>query len=266
VPEPKLAITTAVLAPVSELVLNCQTSWYLHATDEYEIVLRHNAPDDNLGVTGSLQWLYEHTTAPIIAFLHSDCEIMEQGWDERVLSEFEDPKVGVVGFGGALQLGADEIYKVPYELHQLRRISYLSNQTDVETHGTRFTGECDVATLDGFALIVRRELLNCWRHCGTPVPTTFDPKAIAHFRVGWPVQRYFFHNYDNALCLEAAKQGYRVRLVGVRCHHHGGATSTTPACQKYWESLGTSDQEIHTQSHLNLYTDGRGWLPLRARV
>lgn len=247
----KLAVTTAVLEPCTPLIQRCVKSWL--AGNEW--LTRKNSLDDNLGVTGSLQWLYEHTTAPIIAFLHSDCEIHEPGWDERVLKEFADPTIGVVGFGGAVQLGTDDIYKTPYRLQQLARVGYMSNQTDWPTHGALMTGECDVATLDGFSLIVRRELLDRWRHYAVDRPA---------YVYGWPAHRYPFHNYDNALCLEAAKQGYRVRLVGVKCTHHGGATATTPAYQEWsLKHLGMTDSEVHTQSHVALYEDGRGWLPLR---
>jgi hypothetical protein len=243
----RLAITTSVLEQPDgghgDLICRCVKSQTATATSSCEELTRYNKPDDNLGVTGSLQWLYEKTTAPIIAFLHSDVEIFESGWDEGVLKEFDDPKVGVVGFGGALQLGENDIYRLPYKLTQLARVHYCSNQRDWETHGLREEGSRDVATLDGFALIVRRKLLDKWG--------------------GWPVERYPFHGYDNALCLEAAKQGYRVRLVGLDCLHHGGSTSTTEVAQEHWKAQGTSDVAIHEQSHLNLYEDGRGWLPLR---
>lgn len=249
---PKLAITTAVLEQSNgghgDLICRCHDSWmatssYTHYT--HESVTRWNTPDDNLGVTGSLQWLYEHTTAPIIAYLHSDTEIFEQGWDARVLKEFDDPSVGVVGFGGSIQHGEDDIYKLPYKLTQLRRIGYMSNTTDAEIHGDRFVGSREVAVLDGFALIMRRSLLD---------------------RVGgWPVQRYPFHCYDYWACVMAHKLDCSVRLVGIDCIHHGGATSTSPEGQAHWQSQGTTDAEIHEQSHRNLYEDGRGILPWRVR-
>lgn len=242
----KLDLATALLEPMSELVQKCTDSQAHCCSHVRDWVIRRNTPEDNLGVTGSLQWLYEHTTAPIIAFFHSDLEIHEKGWDERVLKEFADSSIGAVGFGGAVQLGTDDIYKTPYRLQQLARVGYMNNQTDWQTHGKRFEGECDVATLDGFSLIVRREML--------------DKMG------GWPVKRYPFHNYDNALCLQAAKMGYRVRLVGVSCTHHGGVTSTTPAAQDWWRLQGTTDADVHTQSHVALYEDGRGWLPLRRGI
>jgi len=267
----RIAICTAILTTdVNQWPPLLERCWgsQLQTTarpEEVEGMSRLNTPDANLGVTGSLQWLYEHTTAPIIAFLHSDCEVLEQGWDERVLKEFEDERVGVVGFGGALQLGLDDIYRTPYKLQQLARVSYMSNQTDAEVHGERFTGSRDVATLDGFSLIVRRSLLDHW------ITTTegWDEGGglvCQSVQKGWPVARYPFHNYDNALCLQAAKQGYRVRVVGVSCTHHGGATATTPAYQEWsLNKLGKTDSEVHTESHRHLYEDGRGWLPLRAR-
>jgi hypothetical protein len=264
-----LAITSATLEPpefatnrIGQVHLDWLTTHIARAANQQDIewLVRHNTPDDNLGVTGSLQWCYERTTAPVIAFLHSDTEIFEQGWDSRVLKEFDDPAVGVVGFGGAVQLGEDDIYKKPYEMHQLRRIGYMSNTNDAETHGSRFEGECDVATLDGFALIVRRELLDRWAIIG------HGSRFASTQLFGWPVQQMPFHNYDNALCIEAARQKYRVRLVGVRCHHHGGRTTVTTAYDEWSRRvLGKPDSEVHADSHRVLYEMGRGILPIRVR-
>jgi len=249
----RLAIATAVLLPATgpadELVGKCLASWVVNsevASVDLEQVVRRNRIEDNLGVTGSLQWLYENTTAPVIAFLHSDTEILEKGWDERVLREFDDPSVGLVGFGGGLQHGSEDIYKTPYHLTQLARYDYLSNVDDADLHGRRFTESRDVAVLDGFALIMRRELLD---RAG-----------------GWPVQELPFHCYDYWAAITAHKFGYRVRLVGVSCVHHGGTTSTTSAAQEYWQqSLGKTDAAIHEESHKWLYNYGRGYLPWRCK-
>lgn len=257
----KLAITTATLLP-TPLITQCVKSWEQTRHMCHEICIRENTPEDNLGVTGSLQWCYEQTTAPIIACIHSDTEIFESGWDERVLREFDDPTVGVVGFGGARQLGEDDIYKKPYEMYQLRRIGYMSNTNDAEVHGSRFAGECDVATLDGFALIVRRQLLADWYHGFPP----HDAVGLHELTAGWPVQSLPFHNYDNALCIHAARMGYRVRLVGIRCHHHGGRTTVTTAYDEWSRRvLGKPDSEVHAESHWVLYEMGRGILPIKVR-
>lgn len=208
------------------------------------ILLRRNTPEDNLGVSRSYQWLYERTKADILAYIHDDVICWEFGWDARVMEEFEDPGIGVLGFGGALWHGTDDLYKTPYKLTQLARRYYFSNVDDAETHGKRFEGARDVAVLDGFCLVVRRALLD---RCG-----------------GWP-RSLQFHCYDYAICALARRFGYRIRLVGVRCHHLGGRTSTTPEYQKWASDQGVSDQQIHEESHRWFYQEFRDVMPARVK-
>jgi GT2 family glycosyltransferase len=240
----KLVVAVPVVLPESDLVKTCLDS-QVRPEDRlhFQSIYQFNKIGSNLGVTGSLQQLYKATKEEFIAFFHSDLEILEP-WAERVLQQFESENVAVVGFGGALQLGVDDIYKTPYELTQLRRVDYVSNTIDAETHGRRSEKPHDVATLDGFSLIVRRELLDRLN--------------------GWDL-RFKFHNYDNWLCMMAKKLGYKTRMLPVKCHHHGGQTSTGPAASDLWRSQGTSDQEIHTESHKLLYELGRGVLPIKVQ-
>lgn len=202
-----------------------------------------NTPDNNLGVVASYQALYENTRHPILGYLHDDLAIGESGWYDRVLREFEDPTVGVVGFGGAIRHGSDTLYKRPYRIDQLARFGYRSNTRDARAHGEIFTGECDVAVLDGFSLIVRRALLD---------------KAG-----GWPVGKIRFHNYDYYACAIAHRYGYRVRLVGIDCLHHGGRTSVMPAYQEWLAKQGTTDAEDHAQAHVWFYNEFRDVMPWR---
>ena len=159
-----------------------------------------------MDVMPAFQELYEMSTAPVLAYIHDDVEIFENGWDERVLQQFEDPQVGVVGFGGALGHGRPDLYQVPYYLPNLARQNFMSNMRSAEKHGARFGGERDVAILDGFALFVRRSILD---HVG-----------------GWPVGKpYGYFMYSEWLCCEARRQGFRIRIVGVECEHLGGKSS-----------------------------------------
>jgi hypothetical protein len=128
--------------------------WIERASD-FQIPLFgvYNTPEHNLGVVGSYHELYQkHPETDILCYLHDDLVCREDGWDVRVAKEFEDPKVAIVGFGGALAHGAKDLYKVPYRLNDLARFDYMSNVDDAEFHGERFTGSRDVAVLDGFAL------------------------------------------------------------------------------------------------------------------
>lgn len=203
--------------------------------------VRRNTPEDNLGVVGSYDWLYRNTDAELLAYLHDDVICSEPGWDDRVLREFEDPSVGVVGFGGGRNHGTDELYKRPYRIQQLVRSDYLSNTDDAEVHGSRFSGAADVAVLDGFALIVRRSLLD---RAG-----------------GWPVNHIRFHNYDLWLCAMAHRLGFRVRVLGARCHHRGGQTSTTVDYQEWAKKQNMTDAEDHAKAHEWFYEEFRDVMP-----
>lgn len=158
-----------------------------------------------MGVPNSLQWGYEITKSPILAYIHDDV-VCREPWLERVLNAFKDPSVGVVGFGGAVTHGSPDIYESPYNFRQLGRSGYLSNVDDAEVHGSRFSGDRDVAVIDGFSLIIRRRLLD-------------EAK-------GWPRQTPVgYIGYDYWACCIAHELGYKVRMVGIRCHHHGGQSS-----------------------------------------
>lgn len=184
----------------------CWESWQ---TPEVEPWLIDNS-EDNIGVLPSLQLGFACTKADLVAFIHDDCICREPGWDKRVLRAFEDPKVGLVGFGGAVSHGAPDIYERPYDYRQLGRSGYMSNVDDAEVHGTRFSGERDVAVLDGFAMIVRRELLD---------------------RVGgWPTETPVgYIGYDYWLSCTVHELGYAIKFIGIRCHHFGGRAAVKAA-------------------------------------
>lgn len=170
----------------------------------------------------------------LLVFLHDDLLIHDRDWLVRVEKEFSDPKVGLVGFAGGLVHGSPDLYRTPYKLQQLGRGGFRSNLEDAETHGERFTGSCDIAVLDGFALIVRREILE---QAG-----------------GWPLNTPIgYSNYDYWLGCETHRQGYKIRLVGVSCKHLGGQTSV---------KLGLAGSgEAHDAAHLWLYNEYKDVLP-----
>ena len=189
----------------------------------------------NMNVMEALQCGYANSRQDILAYIHDDTEIYERGWDLRVLDCFDDPTVGVVGFGGALGHGAPHLYTTPYHLPNLARQNFLSNMRSAEKHGGRFTGERDVAILDGFALFVRRSVLDT--------------------AGGWPVGKpYSYWLYSEWLCCEARRQGFRIRLVGVDCEHLGGKSSG------YIDSKPT-----YEEAHRYLYENNRDMLPYRVQ-
>ena len=207
---------------------DCVKSWQETASREYSELVQMD-----MNVVEAYQTAYVNSDETIIAYIHDDVMIYEKDWDLRVLREFNDPTVGIVGFGGALGHGTPDLYTAPYHLPNLARQNFMSNMRSAETHGARFTGERDVAILDGFALFVRRSILKKWG--------------------GWPQNKiidYFL--YSEWLCCEARRQGYRIRLVGVDCEHLGGKTVGMVPMEDDYE-----------QAHKLFYESNRDCLPYR---
>jgi hypothetical protein len=203
--------------------------------------------DGSEGVLVAYECAIKDSSEPIIAYIHDDVEIYDRDWYDVVEKQFEDPAVGLVGFGGAKRHGAPDLYKKPYRLTDLARADYWSNTKDAETHGRRLkhNESTEVVVLDGFALIVRREVLDGMGG--------WQPDV-------WPGH----HNYDYRLCAETRRQGYKILAVGVDCHHHGGRTATTSEYQEWAKTTKWgSDVEMHKQGHRMFYDEYRDVMPAR---
>ncbi len=199
---------------------------------------------DNIGTVPAYQKIYEaNKDHSIIAYIHSDVTVHEADWEQRIEREFEDPKVAIVGMGGALGIGTNDLYRKPYRIEQLQRIDYRSNQRDYQVHGVRETGACDVAVVDGFFIAVRRTFLDQIE--------------------GWSWFPYTFHCYDLALCLMARRHGWKVRMVGIDVTHHGGGGSTTPQYKTWCESRGTTMEREHSEPHVWMAKEFSDVLPFR---
>jgi hypothetical protein len=225
-------------------------SWCAHAIDSrkgplpdstgtalYDVYPMILVMDGRGGMLPAYQNGLKNSSAEIIAYLHDDTIIKDSGWVARVLKEFEDPNVGLVGFGGATRHGDPGMYRKEYEYSQLARAGFASNMRDAENHGERFTGSKDVAVLDGFALIVRRQILE---DAG-----------------GWPLNTPIgYVCYDYWLSCMTRRLGKRIRLVGVECDHLGGQT---------FVKMGIGDNPKHWQqyidSHRYIYDEFKDVLP-----
>jgi len=200
--------------------------------------------DPNIGVVPAMQKLYENNAdEDIICYVHDDVTVYDPNWADRVRAEFDDPKVAIIGFGGATGIGVDDIYKQRYQIEQLQRINYASNQRDWETHGSYEAGSKDVAVCDGFFLAVRTAAL----------------KEIGGFK-GFP---HRFHMYDAYLSLAFAERGWKTRMVGCEVLHHGGGTSTTPEYLAWCRENGTTAEREHEEPHRWFYERFRSSLPYR---
>lgn len=186
--------------------------------------------ENQAGVTWAYQRIYEASKgADFIFYVHDDAECLEPYWQSRVEAEFEDPKVAIVGLGGAMGMGIHSLWKTPYEISQLQRVDYYSNQVGWEIHGKRETGSRNVAVVDGFAMAIRTSFLD----------------QIG----GWTWFPFAFHCYDTAMCLMAHRHGWKVRMVGVSCDHHGGGNSCSADYVTWCREHGTTPEREHREPH-----------------
>lgn len=209
---------------------------------------------ENQGVPYALHRLWQMACAEpdgapddVLCYIHDDVRILEQNWDRRVLDAFvRHLDCGLAGFGGATALAGDEIYKVPYEVHQLGRRNFYSNMNGAEAHGVRTTTERAIVFTDGQSMIVRRSLLdkiNGW---------SWWPFHLVH------------HAYDYGIACMARRHGYKAWLVPCAIEHRGGLTACGPVYQKLAAEHG-GDAAVHAASHRFVYDTFRDVLPLRLR-
>lgn len=190
------------------------------------------------------------TTAEILCMVHDDLDVHDEDWLDRISQVFaENPLCVGVGLGGAVGLGTDDLYRKPFNIWNLARQGYCSNQTDWETHGTRETGIKRVVVLEQFCMAVRVGWLRRAR--------------FAQLEYGWPVSRLTHHGMDMWLACEAVRDGKQLFMVGAACHHHGGKSSTGAVYKNAsWLSGGSLEQD-HRVPHRWLWEEYRDVLPLR---
>jgi O-methyltransferase len=202
------------------LVETCVRLAREHAKGDFEVRIWANACDrdfdlqnigivssyTNAGVVGPMDRLWRETDAEIVAFVHDDLEIYEDGWDLRIRARFAaSPDCGLVGFGGACSIGREDMYTCGSEAEPTRGpfgsnlTSYRKEMTAAEVHGPRITYDCQVATIDGFAAVCRRTFL----------------EKIDGF-VKWPIVH---HAYDAFLACMAKRHGFETWIVPIKMGH-----------------------------------------------
>jgi hypothetical protein len=185
----------------------------------------------------------------IIVYIHDDVTIHDPQWLNRVLRAFSQDGIEkhmsdviAVGLGGALSLGNKDLYRKPYDIRNMARGHYASNQDDWQIHGGHFTGVRRVATIEQFFMAVRTDWLRS--------------------RGGWPTKHLTHHMLDAWLACEAARDNKEIWMTGVSCTHHGGGSSTKPIYKDAkWLQAGSMESD-HILPHLWIYNEYRNVLPI----
>lgn len=208
------------------------------------IVVRN---ETNTGVYPTFQQGYELTNSDFIFYSHNDVEMKLYGWDDRLSNLLQElqagSKVGVCGMFGAKGIGTPDIYKSPYHFTQLMRWDCITVESMHGAGGRLIHADYErVMVLDGFSLIVSREMIN------NVMRGKFDYES-------YPVH----HMYDQDICVTSHYGGYSNYVLDIDCIHHGGQTSTR---EKWAEEMGSTDLNIHRKAHEVFYKKWYGKLPV----
>lgn len=279
-----LAIVTATTDPFR--AADCLLGWETQAAEKPQLVVVVNGREFNLDEANRLEfgahWIVQRQylgTVPafrlgvdellrrsdppeIIACLHDDFEILESGWDQKVIRHFQrHERCGLLGFGGATRLGASTLYQEPYDPMQLARIGFRSNLEDAEIHGVRSLLPERVACLDGFSQIGRRAF---W--------LGLDPRQMGslddHRERPWTALSKLgivHHFYDGALGCLARRYGWETWYLPLRGQHYGGQTAVGDAGYAEWaqQQIAGGDRGFWEAAHRAGYENFRDVLPLR---
>lgn len=261
----RLAIVTATTNRAR--AEDCVSSWYQHAADRPDILVITNGegPIPYLGTVPAfaegVNLALARTDADIIACLHDDLQIHEHGWDQKVIAHFDrQPACGLAGFGGAIALGSDDLYKGPYQPLQLARAGFRSNLRDAEVHGFRSLFPERVACLDGFSQIGRRDF---W--LGAIPRTTHETGRGPRPWTLLESLGVIHHAYDGMLGCLAARYGWETWYLPIACTHFGGRTAVGDPGYQAWASTTTTggDHGFWEAAHKIWYEHFRDVLPLR---
>jgi hypothetical protein len=209
-----------------------------------------------------------HTDAEVIACLHDDVELFAGDWAERVLRHFDrQPACGLAGFGGAIGLGDSAIYQKPYDPMQLARVGFRSNMRDAELHGVRSLLTEQVACLDGFSQIGRREFWEGALADGHDDDRSvdFDNSGLARPWTALEALGVMHHFYDGMLGCLAKRYGWETWYLPSGCHHYGGRTAVGDQNYQAWAKTQCEggDHGFWEAAHRIGYEQFRDVLPLR---
>ena len=217
-------------------------SFFVTWQRKYRVRVLRN--DQNVGVYPTFQQGYDSSDTELIFFSHSDVEMCEYGWDEKIISIYRRlEKPGVFGMFGAKGIGTPEIYRAPYDFRQLMRWDCITVESMLHGGARLINSDYErIMVLDGFSMIVVRNMVV------DAMNSKFD-----HER--YPVH----HCYDLDVSLDSHFGGYHNYVIDVDCKHHGGATSTR---EKWAEKFNTTDLAIHRKAHQVMYNKFRNRLPV----
>lgn len=199
--------------------------------------------EKNVGVRPALNQIWKACKEDILVITHNDVEFNEINWDKKIIDAFKKHiNAGIIGCYGAKGIGTYDIYKSPYSMNQLARITNVSDcKMDKNFHNFRSLEHSfeNVAVFDGFFMAIKKELLDNVKGFSDILPE--------------------HHNMDNLICIQSIANGYDNIVIPMDIFHRGGMTDVG---QDWATGFGKTKQQVHEEAHPPLYQYCRGILPI----
>lgn len=172
------------------IIDNASREPYLKSENPAEIIRNKT----NRGYYYPLLQLYKKfPDADYIGLMHNDLFLKEE-WEDRLKEAFKDPKMGVVGIAGSMEVDSSGG----------RGNGILCNLGEsMPPNATRMTGFSPALLLDGIFMVFRREVI--------PLLEIDEDIPLFNF-----VDRQWF--------LRLFKLGWRSGIIGIKAEHLGGMT------------------------------------------
>lgn len=174
--------------------------------------------DINPGVYMSYIQGMQQAKSNVVLWMHNDVLVHEYGWDQRILSEFNnDPKLGIAGFFGGRSVGANG-----GRGHPEGNLLGKEWGQNIAVHGHLLTGKHPAVVFDSLAMIINQDIFH----------SINVPYVAPH------------HWFDRIMTLWFIDHGYHALTIGIGFDHYSGATSVLQSSrhsdfvQKWCESKG----------------------------
>lgn len=178
----------------------------------------------------------EETDGDVIAFLHNDVFVYQDGWDKAVMAQFESrPDLGLLGFIGSTELDSWGGRGMGTTSNmQGKAIGRWAGSAGYH-HGKVSEGmTIDGSVIDGCVMIFRRDVLE---------------------KIQWKSNFALHHFYDRLMSCQVIEMGYRVGILGIQFDHVSGQVANH---EQKWQE--TSKEWF--RDHLNIEAPEQ-WAELR---
>lgn len=209
-------IDNGSLEPLTLQKLQAEASTAQKSLLQHKVSIVRN--EQNTGVWPTFYQGLDNSSASVVAYLHNDLYVYDDGWDEKILQAFEnDEKLGLIGFVGSYEQDRDGG----------RGLGTMSNfqgrdgvGSPAEAHGRRITDLRSAFVVDGCSMIFRRDYLQHALYADAEVKILLNEFG--------PIKDFPPHHfYDRLLSLLMHILGYRTAVYGIACDHVSGQTANT---------------------------------------